>query len=44
MGDGCGVSVIVVVEEKRADEYLSALAVFERVPLAAPLSFHNSQH
>lgn len=45
MGDECGVSVVVeVVEEKGANECLSAVAVFERLPLAVPVSFHNSQH
>lgn len=41
MGDECGVSVVVV---KGANECLSVVAVFERLPLAEPLSFHNSQH
>lgn len=42
MSDECGVSVVLV--EKEADESLSAVAAFERLPLAALLSFHNSQH
>lgn len=36
--------VLVMVVEKGANESLSALAVFERLPLAALLSFHNSRH
>lgn len=42
MSDECGVPVVFV--EKEANESLSAVAVFERLPLAALLSFHNSQH
>lgn len=45
MSDECDISVVVVVVvEKGANESLSAVAVFERLPLAALLSFHNSQY